>query len=144
MKLLSLAACYDNVCHPHGILKKEDFTVSDSGVYKFILKESGNLELLCWGMLLWSSNTISSDIDVFQFQADGNLVIRKTDGTYAWESNTVYNEPSFDPPPDNLILQDDGNLVLYAGGKAKWRTQTHGKCPTGKYGEQIVLLNFVI
>ena len=142
--MLSLAACYDNVCHPYGTLKKGDFIVSESGVYKLILKKSGSLELLRWDALIWSSNTVSSDIDVFQFQSDGNLVIRKTNGTYAWESKTVYDGLGFDPPPDNLILQNNGNLVLYAGSKVKWSTETHGKCPTGKYWEQIRIQNFVI
>ena len=132
--MLSLASCYDNVCHTHGTLNKGDFIESESGVYKFILKESGNLELLCRNKLLWSSNTKSSDVDVFQFQSNGNLAVGKTDGKISWESNTVYNEwATFDPPPDNLVLQNDGNVVLYAKTRAKWSTETNEKCPTGKF-----------
>ena len=44
-----------------------EFIKSKSGVYKFILKTSGNLELFCKDALLCSSNTYDSDVDVFQF-----------------------------------------------------------------------------
>ena len=97
------------------------------------MKETGNLELISNDTLLWSSNTQSSNVDVFQFQADGNLVIRKIDGTYIWESNTVYHAVDPDGPPDRLILQNDGNVVLYAGYKVKWYTGTHGGYPSGKF-----------
>ena len=104
-----------------------------------VLRESGNLELTCKNTLLWSSNTTDSDIDVFQYQSNGNLVIRKTDGTYAWESDTALYEGE---PPDRLVLQNDGNLVLYAGSQARWHTKTYEKCDTGKFYKQIVLLTF--
>ena len=97
------------------------------------MKETGNLELICKDTLLWSSNTKDSDVDVFQFQSDGNLVIRKIDGTNAWESNTVYDGVNSDGPPDRLISQNDGNVVLYAGSKPKWSTGTHTGCPSGKF-----------
>ena len=141
---MSLASCYDNVCHPHGTLSKGNFLESESGVYKFILRESGNLELLCKNKLLWSSNTKSPDVDVFQFQSDGNLVVRKTDGTDYWESKTVYNKwATFDPPPDNLVLQNDGNVVLYAKSKAQWSTETNGKCLTGKFWKSKLCYLFI-
>ena len=44
-----------------------EFIKSKSGVYKFILKTSGNLELFCRDALLCSSNTYDFDVDVFQF-----------------------------------------------------------------------------
>ena len=99
------------------------------------------MELTCKNTLLWSSNTTDSDIDVFQYQSNGNLVIRKTDGTYAWESDTALYEGE---PPDRLVLQNDGNLVPYAGSQARWHTKTYEKCDTGKFYKPIVLLNFFI
>ena len=94
---------------------------------------------MCKNTLLWSSNSKDSDVDVFQYQSNGNLVIRKTDGTYAWESNTALYEGE---PPDRLVLQNDGNLVLYAGNQSRWDTKTSGKCNTGKFYKQVLLLTF--
>ena len=131
--LFFIAACYDNICIPHGTMKKGSYIESESGNYKLTLKESGDLELLCKDKLLWSSNTSNKDPDVFQFQSDGNLVIRNVNGTDVWESNTVYIGLDVDGPPDRLILQDNGNLVLFAGSAVKWSTETHGKCPTGNF-----------
>ena len=94
---------------------------------------------MCKNTLLWSSNSKDSDVDVFQYQSNGNLAIRKTDGTYAWESKTVEYDGK---PPDRLVLQNDGNLVLYAGNQSRWDTKTSGKCNTGKFYKQVLLLTF--
>ena len=125
-----LAACYNNKCIPHGTLNKGSYIESESGIHKLMLKERGDLELLCRDKLLWSSNTSNQDVNVFQFQSDGNLVIRNKHGQNVWESNTVHDRWSFDGPPDSLVLENNGNLILYAGNTAKWSTETNGKCPT--------------
>ena len=74
-------------------------------------KQNGNLELLCRDTMIWSTDTRNSDVDVFQFESNGNLVIRNTDGTYAWESKIKYNGSGPNGPPDRLFLQNDGNVV---------------------------------
>ena len=127
--LLPLAFCHKNLCHPNEILEKGSSIESKNGVYKLILRESGNLELMCNDTSLWSSKTKNPDVDVFQYQSNGNLVIRKADGTYLWESKTAHDVN----PPDRLVLQDDGNLVLYAGSTSKWHTNTYSKCSPGKF-----------
>ena len=134
---MSLAVCQSDVCHPKGSLTKGKSIKSANGVYEFILQESGNLELKCNDTLLWSSNTDNSDVEDFQFQSNGNLVIRKKDGTYAWESRTEYDGSSPNGPPDKLILQNDGNVVLYARGEPKWSTKTHGGCPSGSFSKKL-------
>ena len=111
-------------------MKKGSYIESESGTHKLILKESGDLELLCRGKLLWSSHTSTKHADVFQFQSDGNLIIRNVNGVDACQSNTVYDAWSIDKPADRLILQDDDHLVLYAGSTVKWSTETYEKCPT--------------
>ena len=102
------------------------------------------MELFSKDALLWSSNTYDSDVDVFHFQLGGNLVIKKIDGTNAWESKAVYDKTSFDRALDHLIVQDDGDVVLYASIQAKWRTSTYGKCLTGSILRQSTLINFPI
>ena len=114
-------------------MKKGSYIKSESGNYKLILTESGDLELLFRDKLRWSSHTSEKNADVFLFQSDGNLVIRNVTGAGVWETNTMHNELGFDKPPDRLILQNDGNLVLYAGNIAKWSKKTYGKCLTGSF-----------
>jgi hypothetical protein len=55
---------------------------------------------------------------VFTFQTDGNIVLYNG-GTPIWAANTNATDL------DYLIMQDDGNLVLYdKQQKAKWATKT--------------------
>ena len=112
---------------------------SENGVLELVLRQIGNLELMCRNTSLWSSNTTDSNIDVFEYQSNGNLAIRKTDGTCAWESNTANTVE----PPDRLLLQNDGNLVLYAGDDPRWSMETYGKCPTGKFCKEVIALSFL-
>ena len=144
MKLLSLALCQGDVCYPSQSLKKGNSIESRDGVHELILQETGNLELICKDIVLWSSNTENSDVDDFQFQSDGNLVIRRKDGTIAWESKTVYHGSIPNVPRAKLILQNDGNVVLHAGSEVKWNTGTHGRCPLSKHFKQMFLLIFFI
>ena len=135
MLIIILAGCFKNKCLVQGYLKKGKEINSVNGNYKLILQQSGNLEILCRGKSIWSSNTTSSDIDVFQFQLDRNLVVRRKNGTYAWESMTVHDNGGFyswEPRENRLVMQDDGDLVLYADDEVRWRTGTSGKCPEGK------------
>ena len=125
---MPLAFCRNNLCHPNQILGKGSSIKSENGIYKLILRESGNLELMCRDTSLWSSKTENPYVDVFQYQSNGNLVIRKADGRYLWESKTVHDVK----PPGRLVLQNDGNLILYADSEAIWHTNTYGKCHTGK------------
>ena len=78
--LFVLAACYGNKCLPHGTMKRRSYIKSESGNYKLILTNSRDLELLYRDKLLWSSHTSDKNADVFQFQPDGNLVLRNVSG----------------------------------------------------------------
>ena len=56
------------------------------------------------------------------FQDDGNICLY-FDGTYTWDTQTDGKNP------DHLIMQHDGNLVVYAtsgNDKPIWATNTHG------------------
>ena len=57
---------------------------------------------------------------VFVHQHDGNVVLYQG-GTALWASHTAGTATS------TLVMQGDGNLVLYkTGGAARWSTATHG------------------
>lgn len=53
-------------------------------------------------------------------QLDGNAVIQ-LNGVYDWWATGTYNLGTTE-----LKMQDDGNLVLYAGGTAIWASDTNG------------------
>ena len=64
--------------------EKGSYIESVSGNSKLVLTESGDLELLCGDNLLWSNHTSDKNTDVFQFQPDGNLVIRNISRAGVW------------------------------------------------------------
>ena len=55
-------------------------------------------------------------------QGDGNLVYEAVDGSWFWATYTTASEGI-----TALVLQDDGNAVLYPG--AIWSTRTDGSGP---------------
>jgi hypothetical protein len=56
-----------------------------------------------------------------QYQGDGNLVLRKSDGKYLWDTETNGR------PVGRCIMQGDGNLVIYGpNGDYIWDTETNG------------------
>lgn len=105
-----------------------------------VLQRGGNLVVYdASGAALWSSNSRTKHCPELLVQNDGNLVI------YArrqpiWASHTVNSIVAsggtlrrgwmiYSPPPEDerLVMQKDGNLVLYDGaGKALWATNTGG------------------
>jgi subtilisin family serine protease len=96
---------------------------SPNGTYTLYLQEfDGNLVLYKNGnQALWA---IGSRPDSwFTAQTDGNLVAYKSEGGAAWASNTSGRGAG------NLVLQDDGNLVLYrvSDHTVIWATNTNGR-----------------
>jgi len=61
----------------------------------------------------------------FSLQRDGNLVLRKAESLNSKKKHILWNSGT-SGPVDRLIMQQDGNLVLYHGGNAKWSTGTNG------------------
>ena len=61
-----------------------------------------------------------------EMQSDNNLVIYDKNSKPTWNSETVTNTGS--AKTGYLIMQNDGNLVLYFhdGGQAIWASVTHG------------------
>lgn len=71
----------------------------------------------------------------FVYQTDGNAVIYRNNGYKAiWATNTVHT-------PGALLMQGDGNLVIYdKSGAAKWGSATNNKSGT-KAPYRLVLQN---
>jgi hypothetical protein len=101
------------------------------------------------GSIAWSSNTSGNGVSSLQLQLDGNLVLYSPSGT-TWSSNTPINNQAnrinnilkndqalFTNQklitPDRgriLLLQGDGNLVLYTPYRVAWASNTAGSGAT--------------
>ena len=87
------------------ISQKGSFIQSSNNVFKFILQESGNLQLLCHNKAIWSLD--SSNVKYMVSQENGNLRLYQNDGKVVWETySNEYHAETFD-------LNDNGNLVFY-------------------------------
>jgi hypothetical protein len=94
--------------------------VSNNGQYTLVLQATdGNLVLYApGGRALWATNRGGGAMAAFQ--TDGNFV-EYSSCCALWASNTVGRGGNL------LVVQDDGNLVMYAPGpRAVWATNTHG------------------
>ena len=115
-----------------------------------VMQGDGNFVVYQSGHALWNSHTDHHGGAVLDMQDDGNLVIRES-GSAIWATGT--NQPSAPAPhspttythilepgqrlyagdtlysPNHsyrLIMQGDGNLVIYNGGTALWSSKTNG------------------
>ena len=98
-----------------------------------VLRESGNLEMFCGKVLIWASNTFDSRITGLLFKSYGGITL---EGTF--HSKWIL-QSSGDSDTYLLVLQNDGNLVLYSHSK-DWKNlngiaaalDTYGKCSNSK------------
>ncbi|SDT81215.1 ricin-type beta-trefoil lectin domain protein [Actinoplanes derwentensis] len=99
-------------------LGEAKFLTSHNG-YAVRLQGDGNVVITKGGLPLWNTKT-TTGVRLIN-QADGNLVLRKSDGIAIWASNTYGKGPS------TLRMQNDGNLVLYrnSDNTVTWSTATH-------------------
>lgn len=111
-----------------------------------ILQSDGNLVLYGPNGAIWASGTYGSNASSLQLQSDGNLVLYGSGGgvwstgTSSVDQTTVVNQflgsgqillsgqkvQSVDRKY-SLVLQADGNLVLYSPTKAIWASNTSGR-----------------
>ncbi len=100
--------------------------------YKLVMQSDGNLVLYGpTGRATWASRTAGNAGARFVLQPDNNLVVYSATGRPVWNSGTSRGS-AFDGEISGLVLQNDGNLVLYkiAGWDEKvgvrWHTKTSG------------------
>lgn len=89
---------------------------STNGWYRLSMAVNGNLSITSKGnVVVWQTNTAGSGATYAQFQADGNLVLYDNSGGVKWQSNVgAYSVNA----GKRLVLQPDGNLVIYGVGGA--------------------------
>jgi hypothetical protein len=108
----------DRIGDGEGLLEAQSLT-SSYGRFKLTLQADGNL--LLYGpqqQLLWASNTAGhTGIWSATLQA-GDLVLRDVLNNVFWTSHTGSSGG------DTLVVQDDGNLVIYSNQNVVWASDT--------------------
>lgn len=97
-------------------------TSADGRFWATLQGSDGNLVVYQNGHgAIWAMG--SRDDDFLVNQGDGNLVVYKARGGAVWASNTAGNGAC------TLVMQNDGNLVLYlnSDGRPIWATNTGGR-----------------
>lgn len=95
-----------------------------------IYQADGNLVMYCNGNAIWATNTGPEGwgTNTTQFQNDGNFVVYNRNifgqDVAVWASNTNNRGAEL------LVLQRDGNLVIYQSGYSNplWASGTGGRC----------------
>jgi hypothetical protein len=82
--------------------------------------------LLKSGQTLIPGNSLLSPSGQYEliFQTDSNLVLYN--GTVTTAPNAVWSTSTVGKGGTSVIMQSDGNLVMYAGSNAVWATNTAG------------------
>ena len=118
---------------PTGLLTSGQCLLSPDGHFELIMQADGNLVLYNQnGEALWSTGTQTNPGAFLRLQANGYLGVLNANNT----TQLFYATNSTGTPNPDLVLQDDGNLVLYANGSgggavsAVWTTGTGGSGAT--------------
>lgn len=104
---------------------------SNNGRFRFVVQDDGSLVLYMDSDAIWAiyqgsaSPPVSDDLATRLFlQGDGNLFVVHRARGVIWASNTARADI---PGPFKLMMQDDGNCVLYDGHEEqRWSTKTSG------------------
>ena len=123
-----LENCNGDTCTQMGVLKKGKHLQSNNGIFKLTLQENGSLEILCRNKSIWSTDTITDNVDFMYLKTNGKLVLYGKDETDVWETDTSYSV--FEP--QKLQLKNDGNLVLLDQfNSVVWASATDSVCDQG-------------
>ena len=109
----------------NSILNTGDYIHSKNGIVILHLNLNGNLVLHCKDKQIWSTNTSNSSIEYLYFGKNNTLSLRKKENISVWEAEFTRK----DSEPEELVLQDDGNVVVYDKcDEILWKSETSGKC----------------
>jgi hypothetical protein len=97
-------------------LYTNQYLQSPNGRYSFIMQPDGNLVLYDGPNSIWQSHTFGAPAAYIQLMINGNLGMYSNTGALLWQSRTFGIAPN-----GQLVIQDDGNLVLKNNeGYAVW------------------------
>ncbi|AYB38684.1 lectin [Brevibacillus laterosporus] len=112
--LPAFAAPGENRLNPGEGMNRGHQLVSNNGLYKLVFQKDGNLVLKGRGTTLWSSNTYAA----------WAVVMDKNGALTIWTYPVVLWSSGTHNPGAYLIVQDDGNVVIYKDQTALWSTGT--------------------
>lgn len=92
--------------------------MSDPG--NLMYPDDPSVILLAPGHTVARGTTMRAGGFTYTFQEDSNFVIYNNAGTPIWNSQT------YGANADRIVMQEDGNLVMYRGYDAVWHTSTGG------------------
>lgn len=133
-------ANYEGIIYKNTILIVGNHYQSANRQYFFTFQEDGNLAIYrsADNSVLWSSGTTGRSVNRAEFQGDGNLVLTASNGTVVWDAfshqsqqtNTIVENVTDNRTRQGrnaLIMQNDGNLVIYSGREraVKWASYSN-------------------
>lgn len=98
---------------------------SETGSYALQLQGDGNLVLSANTVPIWHAGKDNQGGCVLLMQGNGDLVLRDDRDNLVWSTDTAGY------PGARLVLQDDGNMVLYQGERPIWSTDTPVRIGSG-------------
>lgn len=112
--LVICASCIDKIplpgrLYPWQCLHLGDTLKSPGGCYWMTLENDGNLVVRSnmYSGKIWETNTGGQSIHRACMQGDGNFVLEKRNLKPGWAAGSFNNQGA------TLIMQDDGNVVIY-------------------------------
>jgi hypothetical protein len=100
-------------------LSSDERITSANGRFTFGVLSDGNVAVGAEHGSVWDLDIHDAPGARLDMQADGNLVLYKTDGGVAWASNTSGQNAY-------VKIQDDRNVVLYNGdGAVLWSPNSY-------------------
>lgn len=100
-------------------LDRGQWLQSSDGRYRLHMQGDGNLVVYnAAGRAIWATNRVGAFTIV---QGDGNLVEYTAAGVAVWATNSTGRGGN------RLVMQSDGNLVLYSPSRAVWASNTVGR-----------------
>lgn len=90
---------------------------SNNGCFQLVMQNDGNLVLYGkGGKAFWATGTTGKEVEFAIMQGDGNFVLYAPGGRPTWATNPGnVGSAGF-----RLIVQDDGNAVVYANDRPIW------------------------
>ena len=89
-------------------MKTGESLLSQNGVYRLVLNDTGNLEIWCKREKLWMTNVDVSYVDSLIFDNDGQFYLLGKNKSYEWKLEIL----SANSKAHLMLIQNDGNLAV--------------------------------
>ena len=122
--------------------------MSNNGLYHVWMQGDGNVVVYKGngGGAIWASNTGGVGTGPYKLRLQGednNLVVHDKDSQATWSSSTAMHHDTKNT--SYLVIQDDGNLVVYREyGIPVWHTGTNGGHTSKKWGTGYLLIGKIL